>query len=160
MTPSGPPRTPLRRALFRAPILLYRVGLGRLLGRRLVLVTHIGRVSGRPRRVVLEVVGREPETGGLLVASGYGARSQWLRNITREPRIRFQVGHRVHEGRAVPLSPEESGRRLAEYARARPRTAAALMRAIGHEVDGTAAGYERLGADREHGVPIVALRPR
>ena len=37
-----PPRTRLRRALFRAPIWLYRLGLGGLLGGRFLLLTHTG----------------------------------------------------------------------------------------------------------------------
>ncbi|TQN30339.1 deazaflavin-dependent oxidoreductase (nitroreductase family) [Haloactinospora alba] len=159
MTFSQPPRTTARRALYRAPIWIYRLGLGGLLGNRFVLLTHIGRKSGRARQVVLEVVGRHEESGGYLVASGYGGRAQWFRNISTEPRVRFQVGWRRYTGTARPLPAEESGRRLAEYARRHPRTAAALMRAVGQEVDSTDASYERVGADREHGVPIVALRP-
>lgn len=147
----------LQRALFRAPLLLYRLGLGGLLGSRFVLLTHIGRRSGLPRQTVLEVVGRED--GCYLVASGYGGRAQWFRNIRAQPRVRFQVGRHRFEGRAEPLPPAESGRRLATYARRHPRTAAALMRMIGHEMDGSAAAYERLGADPEHGIPLVALRP-
>lgn len=53
---SHPPRTRMQRALFRAPILLDRLGLGGLLGHRFLLLTHTGRTSGRPRQVVLEVV--------------------------------------------------------------------------------------------------------
>jgi deazaflavin-dependent oxidoreductase (nitroreductase family) len=146
----------LRRALYRAPILIYRLGLGGLLGGRLVLLTHLGRRTGRPRHTVLEVVGRDGDS--YLVPSGYGARAQWYRNVQAEPRVRFQVGRRVYTGRAEPLPATESGRRLATYARRHPRTAAALMRVLGHHVDGSAAAYERLGADAENGVPIVALR--
>lgn len=154
-----PPRTWLQRSVARAPIWLYRVGLGGLLGQRFVLLTHTGRISGQPRQVVLEVVGRHEESGGYLIASGYGARSQWFRNIVSDPRVRFQVGRRHYDGCARPLPAAESGRRLAEYARRRPRTAAALMRTIGQDVDGSDAGYERVGSGREDGVPLVVLRP-
>lgn len=157
---SGPPRTRWQRALARAPIGVYRLGLGGLLGRRFVLLTHRGRRSGLPRQVALEVVGRDDTSGGVLVASGYGTRAQWFRNVIADPHVRFQVGWRRYEGTAHPLEPGESGRRLAAYARRHPRTAATLMATIGREVDGTAAGYERLGADRDHGIPLVALRPR
>lgn len=153
------PRTRLQRAVHRAPILLYRLGLGGLLGHRFVLLTHTGRRTGRARRVVLEVVGHDEEPGGVLVASGYGARSQWFRNILAEPRVTFQVGRHRHAGTARPLPPEDSGRRLAEYARRHPRTAEALMRVIGQQVDGSAADYRRVGADRHGGVPIVVLDP-
>jgi deazaflavin-dependent oxidoreductase (nitroreductase family) len=155
-----PPRTRLQRALARAPIWLYRLGLGGLLGGRFLLLTHTGRRTGRSRRVVLEVVGRHEESGGYLVASGYGTRSQWFRNILEDPRVCFQVGWRRHAGLARPLPADESGRRLAVYARRHPRTAAALMRTIGQEVDGSEAAYRRVGSDRDHGVPLVALSPR
>lgn len=72
MTRVHTPQTRLRRTLFRAPILLYRLGLGGLLGSRFTLLTHTGRSSGRPRQVVLEVVGRHQASGGYLVASGFG----------------------------------------------------------------------------------------
>lgn len=154
---AGPPRTRVQRAVHRAPVVLFRMGLGGLLGRRFLLLTHVGRRTQLPRQVVLEVVGRED--GGYLVASGYGARAQWYRNVLAEPRVRFQVGWRRYAGRAEPFRPAESGRRLAAYARRHPRTAAALMRTIGHATDGSAAAYERLGADPDRGVPLVALRP-
>ena len=117
---SHPPRTRMQRALFRAPIWLYRVGLGGLLGSRFVLLTHTGRRSGLARQVVLEVVGRHQASGGYLIASGYGGRSQWFRNILDDPWVRFQVGWRSYAGLARPLPPVESGRRLAEYARSPP----------------------------------------
>ncbi|WP_236700374.1 nitroreductase family deazaflavin-dependent oxidoreductase [Allosalinactinospora lopnorensis] len=159
LTFSEPPRTPVKRAIYRAPIWCYRLGLGGLLGHRFVLLTHIGRKSGRPRQVVLEVAGYHRESGGFLVASGYGARSQWFRNILHRPRVRFQIGWRRYEGTARPLPAEESGRSLAEYARRHPRAAASLLRALGLYVDGSAANYERVGSDPEHGVPVVLLRP-
>lgn len=150
----------MQRALFRAPIWLYRMGLGGLLGRRFVLLTHTGRRSGRSRQVVLEVVGRHEESGGYLIVSGYGARAQWFCNILDDPRVCFQVGWRRYAGLARPLPATESGRRLAEYARRHPRLAASLMKAVGQDVDGSAAAYKRVGSDREHGVPIVALQPQ
>lgn len=159
MTLTHPPRTALHRAIARAPIWLYRCGLGGLLGRRFVLVTHTGRSSGLARRVVLEVVGRDDESGGYLVASGYGRRAQWFRNIIADPRVGFQVARHRYTGWAQPLPPAESGQRLAEYARRYPRTAATLMHAVGHDVHGSDAGFERVGSDPEHGIPLVALRP-
>ncbi|MFR9799194.1 nitroreductase family deazaflavin-dependent oxidoreductase [Streptomyces sp. MS06] len=154
----GPPDRGIRRMVLRAPIKLYRMGLGGLLGQRMVLLTHTGRKSGQPRQVVLEVVARLPESGAFLIASGYGERSQWLRNVLATPQVRYQVGRRTYRGTAVPLPPEESGRALAEYARRHPRTAERLMRSVGHDPR-TEADYEALGADRREGVPLVALRP-
>lgn len=156
---SQPRRTKVQRAVFRAPIWLYRVGLGGLLGRRFVLLTHIGRNTGRTRQVVLEVVEHDEASDSYLIASGYGTRSQWFRNISDDPRVRFQVGRRRYTGLAQPLPAAESGRRLRDYARRHPRTAALLMRAVGQDVDGSDSAYERVGSDRDDGVPLVALTP-
>ena len=68
-------------------------------------------------------MGRHEPSGGFLVASGYGARSQWFRNILEDPRVRFQVGWRRYQGLARPLAPAESGRWLAGYAHRYPRAA-------------------------------------
>ncbi|MDH2390152.1 MULTISPECIES: nitroreductase family deazaflavin-dependent oxidoreductase [Streptomyces] len=144
--------------MLRAPITLYRIGLGGLLGHRMVLLTHTGRKSGLPRQVVLEVVARLPEPGAYLIASGYGERSQWLRNVLAAPEVRYQVGWHTYRGTAVPLPPAESGRALADYARRHPRLAERLMRSVGH-APRTAADFEALGADRRKGVPLIALRP-
>lgn len=43
------------RRLLRAPSMLYRHYLGWMLGRRFVMVTHVGRRSGRQYRTVLEL---------------------------------------------------------------------------------------------------------
>ncbi|MFD6953526.1 hypothetical protein A6A08_23440 [Nocardiopsis sp. TSRI0078] len=159
MSFAQPPATPTRRALLRAPIWLYRLGLGALLGDRFVLLTHRGRTTGEVRQAVLEVVGGNDATGTVLVASGYGSRSQWFRNILREPRVLFQVGGRRRRGTATVLPPEESGQVLAHYAQRYPGTASALVRGLGHGVDGGPESFERLGADRENGVPVVRLSP-
>lgn len=159
MRTAEPARRRLSRALVRAPILVYRCGFGWVFGRRLVLLTHIGRTTGRPRHVVLEVVGRGPTAGSYVVASGYGVRAQWFRNVVAHPEVTYQVGRRRRDGWAYPLPSAESGRGLAEYAARRPRAAAGLMRMLDHDVDGSREAYQRLGADAEHGVPLVLLSP-
>ncbi|GAA4907925.1 nitroreductase family deazaflavin-dependent oxidoreductase [Streptomonospora salina] len=159
MTFADPPRTPLRRALYRAPVWIYRLGLGAVLGGRFLLLTHRGRVTGRARQTVLEVIGRDEDSGGVLAVSGYGGRSQWYRNVRADPRVLVETGRRRYRGTAVLLPPRESGRALAGYAHRRPRTAAGLIRALGHEPDSAGRVYERLGADPENGIPVIALRP-
>ncbi len=159
MTFTQPPQDPLQRALFRAPIWLYRLGLGAVLGRRFVLLTHRGRGTGEARQAVLEVIGGNETTGTVLVASGFGDRSQWFRNIRVEPRVLFQVGNLRQRGTAEPLPPEESGRVLAHYAQKHPQAAATLMRGLGHDVGDSVEEYERIGADPADGIPVVRLVP-
>ena len=51
-----PPPKGLRRLVFRAPLHAYHARLGWLFGQRLLLLHHTGRVTGKPREVILEVV--------------------------------------------------------------------------------------------------------
>jgi hypothetical protein len=44
------------RTLMRAPIWIYRARLGFLFGSRMLMLEHIGRKTGLPRQVVLEVI--------------------------------------------------------------------------------------------------------
>ncbi len=87
-------RSPL---LMRAPIWMYRARLGFVFGSRLLLLEHVGRKTGARRLVVLEVVGH-PAPDTYVVASGFGSRSQWYRNVTANPHVRVSVAHRA----AVP----------------------------------------------------------
>lgn len=50
----------LLRFLLRAPIWLYRAGLGGLFGHRLIYIAHRGRRTGARREVVVETVRYDP----------------------------------------------------------------------------------------------------
>jgi len=56
------------RWLMRAPIGLYRAGLGFVFDRRLMMLEHTGCSSGEPRYVVLEVV-TSPNPNEVVIAS-------------------------------------------------------------------------------------------
>lgn len=105
--------------LMRIPIPLYRAGLGWLLGERLAMIEHRGRSSGEARYVVVEVAERGPRY--LRVASGFGDRAQWYRNLRANGVAYLSTGR----ARRVPvdvrlLSAEESDEALERYARAHP----------------------------------------
>ncbi|MFI1523830.1 nitroreductase family deazaflavin-dependent oxidoreductase [Kitasatospora cineracea] len=150
------PPTGLRRWALRLPILLFRLHLDRLLGERIALLTHTGRSTGLPRQVALEITGRDPFTGAYLLASGFGPASQWYRNVRRTPEVTLRVGGRTLAATARPLTPDESGLAMANYALRHPRTARRLMRLCGLEVDGSGRDYYLAGRDH---VPFVAVRP-
>jgi deazaflavin-dependent oxidoreductase (nitroreductase family) len=128
------------------PIRLYRLGLGWLFGRRLLLLNHIGRVSGKPRQVVLEVVAHNPADGSCVVASGWGPTAAWYRNILHTPNVTIQVGTRTMPMKAVPLSRDEGAGIFADYA-SRHRMAAKylLPRLMGFSVDGSEADFRAVG---------------
>ncbi|HEU5434459.1 MAG TPA: hypothetical protein VFU81_22495, partial [Thermomicrobiales bacterium] len=56
------PPAGVTRLLARAPIWLYRLHLGRLLGHHALVLTHRGRKSGKARQAILEVVRYDPAT--------------------------------------------------------------------------------------------------
>ncbi|WP_018177791.1 nitroreductase family deazaflavin-dependent oxidoreductase [Jongsikchunia kroppenstedtii] len=79
------------RAVVRAPLFLYRHGLGWVLGHRMLMLEHLGRRSGQSRYVCLEVVDN-PADGVLVVASGFGDRAQWFRNLQANGAARVSIG--------------------------------------------------------------------
>jgi deazaflavin-dependent oxidoreductase (nitroreductase family) len=101
--------------LMRAPIWLYRMRLGFLFGQRLLLLEHVGRRTGRRRLTVLEVVGH-PASDVYIVASGFGTRAQWFRNVQAQPDVRVSVGRRASApARARRLAQPDADAALRAY---------------------------------------------
>ncbi|NMD54485.1 MULTISPECIES: nitroreductase family deazaflavin-dependent oxidoreductase [Tsukamurella] len=127
------------RRLVRAPIWLFRHGLGPVLGPRMVMIQHTGRKSGEPRFVVLEVVDR-PDPDTVIVCSGFGETSQWYRNLRAQPECRVTVGRRERAAHADLLGGADSAAVLDRYRAAHPaaweRLRGAIEHAVGHTVDG------------------------
>ncbi|MFI6925316.1 nitroreductase family deazaflavin-dependent oxidoreductase [Nonomuraea spiralis] len=147
------PPAGLRRRLWRLPILLYRLGLGPLLGSRVMLLTHTGRVSGLPRRAVIEVVRHDGH--GYVAASGFGPKADWYRNVMATPRVTVQVGGRRFRATAVPLEAAEGAEIMARYAPRHPAAARRLCRIMGFAVDGSVADYREVGRH----IPFVRFIP-
>lgn len=149
------PRLPVgwRRLAARMPILLFRCGLGRVFGKRLLLLHHTGRVSRLGRRAVLEVVEYEPGGPSWTVASGFGPKAAWYRNLQADPKTLIEVGNRRHAVTAHFLPPDNGAEIMARYAARHPRTARRLCALMGLRSDGTEAGYREAGG----AVPFVRL---
>ena len=147
-----PPRG-LRRRLWRLPIGLYRVGLGPLLGRKFILLTHTGRVSGLPRQAVVEVVHRDAR--GLVAAAGFGRRSDWYRNVVANPRVTVGNGRLRAPAVAHPIDADEGAALMARYGMRHPRAARGLCRIMGFEVDGSEADFREVGRH----IPFVRFVP-
>lgn len=148
LSPSGP-----LRWLFRAPIILYRLRLGWLLGKRFLLLQHTGRKSGRQRQTVLEVLRYDRENDRYLVASAFGEQAQWFQNIMHDPAVQLAVGGGRLAAQAVRLPQEEATRELVRYARAHPWATRLLSRFLGLAWDGSAEGAGSVARQ----MPIIAL---
>ena len=149
------PPAGLTRFLFRIPIHLYRRRLGWLFGSRLLLLNHIGRVSGKPRQAILEVA--EHDDNRYVVASGWGPTAAWYQNVVHAPDVTIQVGRRTLAVRAVTLNEDEGADIFARYA-VRHRTLAKylLPRLMGLSVDGSEADFREAGRC----MPFVRFVPR
>jgi deazaflavin-dependent oxidoreductase (nitroreductase family) len=137
------PPTGFSRLVWRLPIQLYRARLGWLLGSRFLLLRHVGRVSGRPRTAVIEVVHHEP--GSWTAASGFGKKSDWYRNVLAHPEVSIRTAGQDHAVRAVALDPDECAVLMTRYARAHPRAARSLMKIMGYRVDGSDSDWAEIG---------------
>ena len=136
---------------------LRRVGRAGPLGRRFLVLTTIGRRTGRPRSSGLNYV---RDGDAVYVASGYG-RTDWLRNIEGDPRVMVAIGQRRWIGLAREVTDPAERRRVLDRAQREgaeqgpPRAVRPLLRRIGLDYD---AELRRL-ADPELDLPVVALRP-
>jgi deazaflavin-dependent oxidoreductase (nitroreductase family) len=73
---------------YKTPILLYRLGLGFLVGRLFMIMTTVGRKSGQPRRTAIEF---HEYKGRRYVFSAWGTKADWYRNIEANPYINIQT---------------------------------------------------------------------
>jgi deazaflavin-dependent oxidoreductase (nitroreductase family) len=82
-----PERASWRRRLFRAPLYLWRMGLGRPLSVAMLLLTTRGRRTGLPRRSLVECIEAQGRT---YITPGWGERNLWYQNILSDPRVTVQ----------------------------------------------------------------------
>lgn len=95
--------------------------------RRLPLQTVLettGRTSGLPRRTP---VGGRRVGGSFWLVSEFGERSQYVRNIRADPRVRVRIRGRWHTGTAHPMPDDDIAVRL----RSLPVMNSAAVRAVG-----------------------------
>src|SRR5215211_6061581 len=92
--------------ILKLPLLLYRRGLGWLFGHRFILLTHVGRRSGRIRRTVLAVLYFDPKTEEIMAISAWSA-SEWYRNILTSPALQVETGFTRYAPVHGSLSSEE-----------------------------------------------------
>jgi deazaflavin-dependent oxidoreductase (nitroreductase family) len=121
ITVTAPPKPKgLLKWAFHLPRFLYHWHLGWMLGHFCLMITHIGRKTRQLRQTVLEVIHYDPTTQECIVMAGYGAQSDWDRNIQVQPAIEAQVGHQCYRPGQRVLSAEETLHILEEYPRHHP----------------------------------------
>lgn len=142
-----------RRRAARLPIPLFRIGLGPVFGKRLLLLHHTGRATGLDHRVVLEVVAHDAIGGSWTVASGFGPRSDWYRNLCAEPKTVIQFGNQHYAVTAHFLMRDDGVEIMARYGRRHPRTARRLCAFFDLAADGSETAFRDAGS----AIPFVQL---
>lgn len=146
----------IKAILWRLPIWLYRLKLGWLLGKRMLQLTHTGRVSGQPRKAVLEVIRYDEETNTPYVASGFGEKSQWFRNISKTPEVYIQIGRQRFPAIAARLPEDKAVKIFKAYHDRYPHAIKNLSKMVGYEIGDSEA--EMLDFMRL--LPVVAFHPQ
>jgi deazaflavin-dependent oxidoreductase (nitroreductase family) len=98
---------PFLRFLLRLPILQYKIGLGKSIGDRILILNTRGRITGKPRQTALGYA-YDPSTKGYLVMTGWSGRSDWYRNALAEPEVALWVGSMKMLARVSELTLEEN----------------------------------------------------
>lgn len=136
------------------PRVAYAIGLGPLIGRRVLLLTTTGRKSGLPRVTPLQY---EEIDGIFYVGSARGDKSDWYRNILADPKVEVRVESHRFVGSAEAIADVE---RVADFLNIRlarhPRMMGTLFRFVGLPRKPDRAQLERYAADRT----MVMIRPR
>ncbi len=145
---------PVMRAIFRLPIFFYRLGFGAIMGKQILLLTTIGRKTGKPRTTAMGY-GYDAASDTYTVMTGWGGKSDWLRNALANPRIHVQAGTREFNGVAELVPEEKAMVLMAEYVRLNPYAPRMWSLLSGVPYDGSAECLRKLVAY----FPSLALRP-
>jgi deazaflavin-dependent oxidoreductase (nitroreductase family) len=97
---------PIFKWLFKIPVLEYKLGLGWVIGRFILLLTTKGRKSGKERFTALEYLFDE-KSNRYRIFAGWGGRTDWYLNLCADPNVMVQVGRRKFPALAEPASEAE-----------------------------------------------------
>ena len=135
------------------PRCAYTFGLGPVIGRIVLLLTTVGRKSGRNRVTPLVY---DQRGGVILVASARGDRADWLRNLQANPKVQVRIGRREFAALAAVVSDHDQ---IADYLERQfirnPRMFGAILRSEGLPSQPSRDDLLDLAARR----PMVALTP-
>jgi deazaflavin-dependent oxidoreductase (nitroreductase family) len=152
---AGFAKTPkfLLKLIHLPPRFLYAIGLGRLAGRFILLLTTTGRKSGLPRVTPLQY---EQDGEVFYVASARGIQADWFRNVQANPQVQVQVGERYLCGVAEAVTnPQRIADFLALRLKRHPLMIGMLMRLEGLPLRYTRQDLERFAAQKA----MVVIRP-
>lgn len=117
------------KVISKPPRFAYALGLGPYIGKLVLLLTTTGRKTGLSRVTPLQY---EQIDGKYFVASAFGDRADWYRNILADPDVRVCVGRKKFKAIAEPSTDPVRIADFLEYRLAhRPRMIGMMLRAEG-----------------------------
>ncbi len=124
----------LLKFFFKAPLVMHKLGFGgweRLIGAQWMLITTIGRKTGKRRETMVDVMDYDKENDIYYVEAAYGARADWYKNIQSNPIFEAQVERRKFKARAGALTNEGAGELLVRFYRQKPAYTRSVMAMAG-----------------------------
>ena len=104
-----------RKAMFKIPIYLWRLGLARFTPSNYLLLTTVGRKTGLVRRNMLEYTRVNDR---FYLSSGWGSKARWYQNVIANPYVTVQtLREGAVSGKAVLVTDEQEVAMLYEHAR-------------------------------------------
>ena len=149
------PANKVLRWLVRSPISLYNIGLGWLFGNHMLMLTHVGRMTGLPRRVVLEVVKYDRERERFYIVSSWMEKADWYKNIRKTPLVEVHFKNRHFSAFASRMEPEEAELIILDYGRRNPRMLRFFARVTGYRLEDNEDDYRAFGRI----IPVIEIRP-
>lgn len=99
-----PKKGTLNRFLFKSPLIWWRMGLGPIMshpalgGHKMLVLSCRGRISRLPRHTMLSYVSTDDDRE--YVCSGWGAKTDWYKNIEVNSLVTVQVGRKAYAAKA------------------------------------------------------------
>ena len=113
------PDTPILKSLYRLPIVLYRLGLGSMIGKYILVVSTYGRKTGKVRRTPVEYYQSQDR---IFVMSGFAERPDWYQNLLKNPQAGLNIANRQLCARARKPETEEEWQGVLRFLKSSPVT--------------------------------------
>ena len=98
------PTSKWRQLAFKAPLILWRMGLGPLMGHHVLVITAKGRKTGLPRHTMTEF---HVMKGKIYVPCAFAPKAQWYKNIVADPCVTVQTWQGAEAMTATRVTDDE-----------------------------------------------------
>lgn len=95
----------IMQKLLKTPLLLFRLGLGKLIGKFILILSSTGRETGKTRRTPVEYF---QHGSRIYIISGFGQQTDWYQNVMANPQVTVQTDQGTMTATArKPITDEE-----------------------------------------------------